>query len=389
MDLATFHELLSPRGQVAIAEAEALLPTEASFLACYEKLRKHHEAVLAKAALETVLFRRKAREKFADAGRMYFTREALEQATGEIAARHRAKRFAPFGVVADLCCGIGGDALALAHAGLTVHAVEIDPLRLAMAKANATVLGLSDRITFHDGDALTVALPEVSAAFADPSRRAERRRYLDPEESTPSLSSVRSRFPSGFPLAVKIAPGVARECIAGLDAEVEFVSVAGELRECVLWLGPFRTASRRATVLPSGASLCGEESSLHPPVVAPGPYIFDPDASVVRAGLAGALANAVNLSLVDHEVMLLTGHEAIISPFLTAYRVELASRFHVSRLRECLRSHNVGRVTVVKRGSRIDADELLRRLKLVGTEHRVVILTRAAGEQTMIVCERC
>src|SRR5262249_16460465 len=158
------------------AEAVALKPTEAGFLACFETLRKHHQPTLAKAALETALLRLRARDKFSYADRMYFTREALEQATSEAVARHRAKRFAAFGHVADLCCGIGGDALALAATGATVDAVDSDPLRVLMAESNAAALGLTDRVRVHIGDALTVPLPEAKAAFADPARRADGRR---------------------------------------------------------------------------------------------------------------------------------------------------------------------------------------------------------------------
>jgi SAM-dependent methyltransferase len=388
MDVATFQELLSQKGQTALADAEALATIETGFLDCFEKLRKRHAPALAKAAIETILLRRKARMKFTSADRMYFTREALEQATGELAARHRARRFAPFGAVADLGCGIGGDTLALAGAGLTVHAVESDPLRLAMAQANAEALRLANRIVFHEGDALTVPLPDVRAAFADPARRSDGKRHLNPEFYTPPLSALRARFAAGFPLAVKIAPGVALSDIDHLGAEVEFVSVEGELKECVLWFGPLWTAARCATVLPSGRTLFAEESSQFPPVAAVQSFVYDPDPAVVRAGLAGQLANELGAPAIDNTVALFTGTTSVSSQFVTAYRVEESERYNVRRLREILKAQNVGRVTVVKRGSRIDADELLGKLKLAGSEHRVVLLTRAAGEQVMIVCER-
>src|SRR5579872_7041017 len=137
MDLQTFQLLLSEEGQKALAEAMALEPTEELFLAHYEKLRKRHPSALAKAALEMTLLRIKARKKFSTEDDMYFDREALEQASGEIPANHRARRLAPYGVIADLCCGLGGDALAFARMGLTVHAVESDPIRAAMTRANA------------------------------------------------------------------------------------------------------------------------------------------------------------------------------------------------------------------------------------------------------------
>ncbi len=387
MDIAAFRDLLTPVGQNALAAAAALAPTEAAFLACFEKVRKVAPAGLAKAALETVLLRAKVGVKFRDAEQMYFTREALEQASGEVIAGHRARRFAPFGEVADLCSGIGADSLALAGKGLAVHAVENDPLRAAMAEANAAALGLADRIHVHVADALTVPLPTVRAAFADPGRRSHGRRHLDPEEYSPPLSALRGRFATDFPIGVKIAPGVPWADIERLDAEAEFISVNGELKECALWFGPLRTVARRATLLPAGVTLTAETVPPLPPIAVVNDYLFDPDAAVVRAGLAGQLATELGLAPIDYTVAMFTGPSPIDSPFLTAFRVEFADRFHASRLREHLRQRHVGRVTLVKRGSLIDADELMKKLKLAGPEHRVVILTRAAGEQTMIVCE--
>lgn len=388
MDLATFNELLTPAGQAALLEATALAPTEAKFLADYEKLRKRRSPALAKAALETALLRAKARTKFSDANRMYFTREALEQSTGDVAASHRAKRFLTFEEVADLCCGIGGDALALASTGLTVHAVESDPLRLAMAEANANALGLASRVRFHLGDALTVPLPDVRAAFVDPDRRTVTRRHLDPEDYSPALSAIRARFGRDSPLAVKIAPGVAWGDVAHLGAEVEFVSVGGELKECVLWFGGFRAVTRRATLLPGGAELAADEPPPLPPVVSTGEYLYDPDPAVVRAGLVGQLAAELGLCPIDYTVMLLTADRPVDSPFVTAYRVELAARFNATALRAHLRYRGVGRVTIVKRGSQIDSEELRRKLKLAGSDQRDIVLTRTAGEQVMIVGER-
>jgi len=399
MDLATFRELLTPAGQNALAAAVTLQPTEAGFLASFEKLRKHYPAPLAKAALEIALLRVRGHAKFIAADRMYFTREALEQASGDVVANYRATRFAPFGTIADLCCGIGGDALAFAASGLTVHAVELDPLRAAMASANAAALGFADRVTVHAADALTVPLPGVRVAFADPNRRADGRRYLNPEDYSPPLSAFRERFPPAFPLAVKIAPGVAREDIASVEAEAEFISVASEMKECVLWFGPLRSARYRATVLPSENAhgdqprglltlFAEDDPPLLPAPEAVGEYVFDPDPAVVRAGLSGMVAEQFGLSPIDWTVPMLTGSELVQSPFVTAYRVEFADKFHVGRLRDHLREHHVGRVTMVKRGSLLDSDDVTKKLKLNGPEHRMVILTRANGEQTVIVGQR-
>jgi SAM-dependent methyltransferase len=71
--------------------------------------------------------------------------------------------------VVDAACGAGGDAIALARAGCRVTAIELDPRRLALARHNAGVYGVADRITWVCGDALR----EVPARSADVL-------YLDP-----------------------------------------------------------------------------------------------------------------------------------------------------------------------------------------------------------------
>ena len=388
MDLATFQLLLTESGQQALIDAQLLEPTESRFLACYEKLRKQYPPSLAKTALETVLLRIKARSKFTSADKMYFTRESLEQASGDLAAAHRAKRLAPFGTVADLCCGIGGDSLAFARAGLTVLAVDNDPLRQAMLEANAIALGLNKQIQVLAGDVLTICLAKAQAAFADPSRRSGVRRHLDPKDYTPTLASLRKRFTNDFPLAVKIAPGVDWKSIEMLEAEVEFVSVSGELKECVLWFDSMRSISRRATVLPAEETFAADRPVELPSVGPVERYVFDPDPAIVRAGLAGNLAVELGLASLDYRVALFTGSSPRTSPFLTPFAIECSSRFHPDRLREHLRSHHVGRVTFIKRGSEVDTDELTKKLKLNGNEHRVIILTRAQGEETMLIGER-
>src|SRR5690349_5782945 len=112
MDLATFQELLTPAGQAALATAGALPPGDEHFLANLARLQKQHPTALAKAALETATLRAKAQAKFSRAAAMYFTRDGLEQASGEAIARYRARRFTGVAAALDLGCGLGADSLA-------------------------------------------------------------------------------------------------------------------------------------------------------------------------------------------------------------------------------------------------------------------------------------
>jgi SAM-dependent methyltransferase len=389
MDETAFQRLLSDEGQAALAAATTLEPTPANSLTCLTKLRKVYPASLATDALEMALLRRKGLAKFARAGGMYFTRESLEMASGELVANYRAKRFASHSRVLDLCCGIGADTLALAAAGCDVTAIDIDGTRLKMAEHNLAVYGL--RSKFLQGDVLADALPEADAAFADPGRRASGQRYLALRDYLPPPQDVIARFPAGFPLAFKLAPGIHRNDLESLDGEIEFIEADGELKECVLWLGSLGTPGRRATLLASNAEPVTffDEAPEYPAEAEPiGDYLYDPAAAVVRAGLVPTLGTMLDANPTDATVQMLSSNEHVETPFATAYRVEAVLTFDAKKVQAWLRSHSIGRVTVVKRGALSDASGTVEKWKLSGSEHRFLIITRQQGDQVAIVAER-
>jgi hypothetical protein len=384
MDLAGLELLGTARGESALAEAAALAPDESTFLSCFNRLTKRFPADLAKAALETALLRKRARTKFTRADRMFFTREALEQASGEVVARHRSTRFARLGLVGDFCCGIGGDAVALAGRGPLV-AVDRDPLRLAMARSNLATYGVLDKATLMAADVLTITLAGVEGLFVDPDRRVGGKRQLSLAACQPPLDALRARLPANLPLGVKLAPGAPWDELARHPGEAEFVSLDGELKECVLWLGPMRTVARRATILPSGQTISAEAPAPVLPPRTPGAWLYDPDPAVVRSGLVSDLALMLDARPLDPRIAYLTSDKRIGTPFARRFAVEEALPFHLRRLREVLRARGVGRVTVSRRGSPIEPDELVKKLKLTGPEARTVILTRVGGRPYALV----
>jgi hypothetical protein len=387
MDLRTFEALLTPDGQALLAEAVEMAPTMETFLISFRRLGKLGESSeLVRAALETAMLRQKARAKFSRADSMYFTREALEQSTGEVVARHRARRFIGFEVVGDLCCGIGSDAIALAGVSRVV-AVDLDPLRLAMAGQNLLAHG-RDRVELRQADLSREPPPEADALFFDPSRRAAGRRTLSVRDYEPPLELVRSWLTRTPAIAAKIAPAVPWAELAAFDAEAEFVSLGGELKECGLWFGPLRTAGRRATLLPSGDTLSAAAPALAAPPGPPLAYLYDPDPAVVRAGLVSDLGLRLDARPVDTSIAFLTGETLRPTPFATAYRIEEAMPFNLKRLRARLRELRVGRVTVLKRGSAVDVVQLQLQLRLDGSEMRVLVLTKVEGRPFVLIGQR-
>jgi trimethylguanosine synthase len=71
--------------------------------------------------------------------------------------------------VLDALCGVGGTVIAFARAGKSVTTCDIDPDRLAMARDNARVYGVEDRITFLLDDVREVmGHVRADAVYLDP-----------------------------------------------------------------------------------------------------------------------------------------------------------------------------------------------------------------------------
>src|SRR5262245_55640889 len=139
-----YHWLVSQEGAGWLSAAQGMSSLDgANVLQVNERLRRDLPPERARLVLEQLGLRRKATEKFPNAGRMFFTRLGLEQATDVWVARYKAARFPADQPMADLCCGIGGDLLALAQRG-PVRGIDRDPVAEVCAKANLEAVGCRD-----------------------------------------------------------------------------------------------------------------------------------------------------------------------------------------------------------------------------------------------------
>jgi hypothetical protein len=165
------------------------------------------------------------------------------------------------------------------------------------------------------------------------------------------------------------------------------VSVSGDVVECALWCGPLAGAvARRATLLPGGATITGD--GLARAAAGPvGRFLYEPDGAVIRAGLVAEVAAALDGHLLDTTIAYITADRAMSSPFVTGYEVLDVLPFGLKRLRSLLRDRNVGRLTIKKRGSAIEPETLRRQLRLRGSAEATIVVTRIAGQPSVLVVE--
>lgn len=406
---------MTPDGDVAISPYEMLASSEgAALLSALEGFDEEHATAaaqrarslappdLARAALATSFARRRAEAsgKFEHPRTMLFTRAGYEQATSDAVARHRASRFAGLDVVADLCCGIGSDSIALARRTRRVDAYDLDADVLACAAGNARAAGLEGKVRLTLADAARAPLVGASAAFADPSRRRGSDRVRDAAEYSPPLASLlaRARELPESRLCVKVAPGIdlsdpsIKVALGDAALEAEFISERGTCKEAVLWCGAFARddGARRATAIDSdGAHVFDGDRSVAATVSTLLACVGEPDPALIRAGLIGAFCSARNRHVLDRRVAYLTTDmmDRTHDPFVRWYRVCDVLAFGVKRIREYLRERDIGRLVVKTRAFPLKPDEIVALLKPRGPNQATLIATTIQEKKTAIICD--
>ncbi len=336
----------------------------------------------AAALVETTLLRRRAAAKFADPSDWLFTDEALQQATAEPVAAHRARRLAGADVH-DATCSIGTELAALRNSASSVVGSDIDPVRLAMARHNVADVDL------FRADALR-PITSDAVVLVDPARRSGGRRRFDPRDYTPALDGLLDVY-RGRELVVKAAPGIDFDELSrlGFHGEIEVTSLAGSVREACLW--PVGLAengvTRRATMLDTGEGVTDADPDEC--MVAPaGRWIVDPDGAVVRAGLVRHYAARHGLWQLDPDIAYLSGDR--LPDKVRGFEVLEELNYSERRLRQVLSARDVGAVEILVRGVGVDPDALRARLRLRGSQPVSVVIARigsgAASRATAFIC---
>ncbi|GGX04269.1 hypothetical protein GCM10010353_19800 [Streptomyces chryseus] len=167
------------------------------------------------------------------------------------------------------------------------------------------------------------------------------------------------------------------------DAEAEWISDGGDVKEAVFWFGTAPGAVR-ATLLPGPRTLVG--AGLPDPEPGEvGRYLYEPDGAVVRSHLVADVAREVGGRLIDETIAYITSDALHATPYATAYEITDRLPFGLKKLKALLRERGVGVLTVKKRGSAIEPEELRRKMKLSGPHSATVFLTRVAGAPTMLI----
>ncbi len=377
--------LLSDEGRALLERYAATGPEGRS-----SAMRKRLPRGRAESIHEMLELRRRAASKLEGAERLWFTRRALEQASGTLVARWKAKRFPPDGVVADLCCGVGGDLRELARRAGRVVGVDHD-LRLCwMAHANLEVDRDADMMPGEfavvRADVVAFSVESCTAWHIDPDRRVGSRRTVSLERMLPgrtALESLWGQCPSG---AVKLAPATRLPASWNVSCERCWISARGECKEQVLFRGDLAVHPGCRVAVRIGSDGKAEELAVgerelqgmkEPPLADRiGDSFYEAEPSLLASGLAPLVAARHGLNRVTRGAGHVTGDGVDTGSWMQRYEVLHVLPLDQRRIRKAVRREGL-RITAVKqRGMKLDVARWQRDLTIDADRPAVLIATR-------------
>ena len=348
---------------------------------------------------------------------------ALEQSTAQDIGRWKASLWPSEGTVHDLCCGMGGDSFFL-PAGLKLSGVDLDENRLAMFRHNVAIFGKEANTICADVRSLNGA----DYFTIDPARRAlEGENQRDLRNLTPTLEEVveisrhykggMAKLPPGYPPA-EIPDGT----------EILYLGGHSDCRECLVLFGELAKhpdTVRAVIVGKAGETLAewtrGRDRSIETldddlqekldrndslegkdrtyrtatsrsdlPLGEISKYLAEPAPVLIRSHLfnAAALAHDPEAHLISEGIAYVTSGSPLPAPGFASYEVLAHTEIATGAVRNMLKEHDIGKITLKLRGVKLDPDTEIKRLKPKGKNEAILFYTRAQGEKIAILARR-
>ncbi|MFO0884675.1 MAG: class I SAM-dependent methyltransferase [Pirellulales bacterium] len=377
-----------------------------------KKLRRDYTQEQWTFLLDQMDLRKRAASKYALASQLLFTRRSLEQSTDDRIAAWKARHFFPTGVVADLCCGAGGDLALLALRG-DACGVDLDPLLCKFAEHNTSVYADAARqrnltpgkvtILQQNAEAFPLSPENFVGWHIDPDRRVTGARTTNMEYQEPSreaLEVLLKKHPSAL---FKLAPATEPPTEWFSQCERIHIASRGECRQLLLAFGdlakhkglrkavvitrdndPF-SASVNAVTLTEDATAEQSPLSLAESV---SEFLYEPSAAVLAAQLSRSLCHSLGLTALAERVAYFTSSELLTSELVTGFRVRDVLPLDRKKLKAYLRERGIADLEIKKRGCDVEPEKLRKELKVAGDQRAVLLIASFAGRVQAIIADR-
>ena len=376
-----------------------------------------HPGVDMPLALDQIAGRQTARRKLpswaATEGIAYPPHLAMEQCSGEAAARYKAgvaRRLCGGGRLVDITGGLGVDFSFMARGFGSAVYVERQERLCALARHNLPLLGLGGaEVVCADGADYLRRMPRAAMVYADPARRdAAGGRTFAIGDCTPDVLSLRDvLLDKAGVVMVKLSPMLDwRKAVAdmgGCVAEVHIVSAGGECKELLLVLTQGGSPAPAVHCVSDGADFVftageeaaqGADTARTAAVSLPdglqdlaGWHLYEPNASLMKAGCFGLLERRYGVRQAGRDSHLFLSPAAVSAFPGRGFAISRATTMNKRELRAAMQG--ISRANVATRNFPLSVAELRRRLKLGdGGDVYVFATTLADRTHVLLFCAK-
>ena len=362
-------------------------------------------------ALDQIAGRQTARRKLptwaATEGLVYPPRLSMEQCSSEPTARYKqqlAGRESDNRRMVDLTGGFGVDFSFMARFfGKAVY-VERQASLCAIARENFSQLSLPQaEVVCADAEAYLRQMPPADLIYIDPARRdSHGGRTYAISDCTPDVLALRDLLMAkGRRVLIKLSPMLDwRKAVADLGEqyvrEVHIVSVGNECKELLVVMEAEPTpdpSPREGRLVCVNDGSCFEvalplnsESPL-PWGGVGGGLLYEPNASIMKAGCFAEVARCFGVSPIAHDSHLFVSDDVVAGFPGRTFRIEAVTSLNKRDLKAALRDLRQANISV--RNFPLTVAELRRRLKLSeGGSTYIFATTLANGDRVLLLCRK-
>jgi len=351
-------------------------------------------------ALEQIAGWQKARTKLpswaACEGLIYPPHLSMEQCSSEATATYKARIAGKGRLFVDLTAGFGVDAAFIAKGFQQAVIIEQQENLCAVVAENYNLLGLSQvEVRCGNGVEYLHSLEHADLIFIDPARRDEHGgRTYGIADCTPNVLELREELlAKADRVIMKLSPMLDwRKAVEDLGKvnEVHIVSVDNECKELLLVMS--ETAKPLQVFCVNDDDVFAFSPALTQSVSLPHlpsdfRFLYVPNASIMKAGCFGELAERFQIAPLDRNSHLFVSDSEIPGFPGRCFRIEKTTSMNKRELKEALAGIHQANIAV--RNFPLSVAELRKRLKLQDGGNTYIFATTVADKgHQLLICHK-
>ena len=319
----------------------------------------------------------------------------MEQCSSEQTARYKARLAGSGDTYVDLTGGLGVDFYWMSQGFKQRYYVERNAELCELVEHNFRTLGHSCSVCCCDTATYLPTVPHADVVFLDPARRNEHGgRTYDIKDCTPNiLELLPLLMEKADKVILKLSPMLDwRKAVDDLQyvREVHIVSVDNECKELLLVLEQAERPLRLVCVNNNQIFEVSSHSSpltSHPSPLTPEQFLYEPNASIMKAGCFDALAQQYPVCQVSANSHLFLSSVEIEDFPGRRFQICAISSTNKQILKETLAG--VSRANITVRNFPMSVEQLRKKLHLKdGGDTYIFATTKADGAHCLYICRK-